>query len=513
MRSGPTARTTTSTSLLTDESRRATTSDTDRCAASRRIFAAAVTIRARLVVLLARTTTRSGTGPSATDPPDALKVAAAVTALLSLHAAPLHGRGVRRAASVPVLHRPHRSGHRRGDANGQAEGVRGFAAFSGDDVPDPQAVETFLGSKLEPCEVDPLYRELLAPAPELPRELEVLEADDDRKLLRLRRGTIELVADFAAEAGRDSSLMEVWPGHPFPLGPTWDGRGTNFSIFTENAERVELCLFDDDGDGEDADPARSSATAFNWHCYIPGVGPASATATASTAPYDPRVGHALQPAQAPDRSVREGDRGAGRLERAPDVLPYVPSADERCGSLRATTRTTADAIPKCVVVDPTLRLGGRQRRPTHPWNETVIYEVHVRRASRSCTRSCARTCAARTPDSRPKPAIEHLTSLGVTAVELLPGPSHHRRELPARSRSDELLGLLRRSASSRRTRCYAATGDSRRAGARVQGDGEGAAPRRDRGDPRRRLQPHRRGQPPRPDARRSRASTTPRTTG
>ncbi len=79
---------------------------------------------------------------------------------------------------------------------GRRKEFEAFASFSGQDVPDPQAVETFLRSKLSPREPDPLYRELLALRRELPRELEVIEADDERKLMRLRRGDVTLVADF-----------------------------------------------------------------------------------------------------------------------------------------------------------------------------------------------------------------------------------------------------------------------------------------------------------------------------
>ncbi len=67
-------------------------------------------------------------------------------------------------------------------------------------------------------------------------------------------------------------MTEVWPGRPFPLGATWDGEGTNFSLFSENAERVELCLFDDERP-RDAHRRSTERTAFNWHCYLPGVGP------------------------------------------------------------------------------------------------------------------------------------------------------------------------------------------------------------------------------------------------
>jgi hypothetical protein len=65
--------------------------------------------------------------------------------------------------------------------------------------------------------------------------------------------------------------MDVWPGHPFPLGPDWDGYGTNFALFSENAQRVELCLFD--ADDSETRILLTEREAFNWHCYIPGVGP------------------------------------------------------------------------------------------------------------------------------------------------------------------------------------------------------------------------------------------------
>ena len=66
-------------------------------------------------------------------------------------------------------------------------------------------------------------------------------------------------------------MTRTWPGHPFPLGPTWDGEGTNFSLFSEHAERVELCLFD--GEDREVRLPIEVRTAFNWHCYVPGVGP------------------------------------------------------------------------------------------------------------------------------------------------------------------------------------------------------------------------------------------------
>jgi maltooligosyltrehalose trehalohydrolase len=132
-------------------------------------------------------------------PPDALKVAAAVT--LFSPCTPLLFMGEEYLEQRPFQFFTDHVDPKIAEATrtGRRKEFESFSAFSGEDVPDPQAVATFLRSKLEPGEPDPLYRELLALHRELPRELEVLEADEDRKLLRLRRGTTELVADFAAK--------------------------------------------------------------------------------------------------------------------------------------------------------------------------------------------------------------------------------------------------------------------------------------------------------------------------
>lgn len=87
----------------------------------------------------------------------------------------------------------------------------------------------------------------------------------------------------------------VWPGGPFPLGPNWDGAGTNFSLFSENAESVELCLFDADG-REERIPVRER-TAFNWHCYLPEVGPGQRYGYRVHGPYDPQTGRRFNAAK------------------------------------------------------------------------------------------------------------------------------------------------------------------------------------------------------------------------
>ena len=85
----------------------------------------------------------------------------------------------------------------------------------------------------------------------------------------------------------------TWPGHPFPLGPVWDGEGTNFSLFSENAERVDLCLFDD-GDTETC-LQMTERTAFNWHFFVPGVGPGQRYGYRVHGPYEPELGARFNP--------------------------------------------------------------------------------------------------------------------------------------------------------------------------------------------------------------------------
>ena len=87
----------------------------------------------------------------------------------------------------------------------------------------------------------------------------------------------------------------VWPGRPFPLGAMWDGGGTNFTLFSEHATGVELCLFDD-GDNETSIPI-TQRTAFNWHCYVPGVGPGQRYGFRVHGPYAPLEGHRFNPAK------------------------------------------------------------------------------------------------------------------------------------------------------------------------------------------------------------------------
>jgi isoamylase len=212
-------------------------------------------------------------------------------------------------------------------------------------------------------------------------------------------------------------VTRTWPGHPFPLGPTWDGEGTNFSLFSENAERVELCLFDDE-DRELRLPLEER-TAFNWHCYVPGAGPGQRYAYRVYGAYDPQRGHRFNPAKLLIDPYAKAIEGPIRW-REGNVLPYVASGGDDA-ELHPDDADDARAIPKSVVVDRSFDWED-DRLPQTPWNETVIYEVHVKGFTKLHPRvrdDLRGTYAGFASED----AIAHLVSLGVTAVELL--PVHH----------------------------------------------------------------------------------------
>jgi glycogen operon protein len=211
--------------------------------------------------------------------------------------------------------------------------------------------------------------------------------------------------------------MDVWPGEPFPLGPTWDGRGTNFALFSENAARVELCLFDPEDNETRIE--LTEHTAFNWHCYIPGAGPGQRYGYRVHGAYDPATGHRFNPSKLLIDPYAKAIEGAIQWDRA-NVLPYVPSADEDA-DLELDDEDDAEAIPKCIVVDPAFDWQD-DRPPAHPWSETVIYEVHVKGMTKlhPDVRDDLRGTYAGLAS---EPALEYFRQLGVTAVEVL--PIHH----------------------------------------------------------------------------------------
>jgi isoamylase len=211
-------------------------------------------------------------------------------------------------------------------------------------------------------------------------------------------------------------MREVWPGEPFPLGATWDGGGTNFSLFSEHATRVELCLFED---GKEERVELTEQTALHWHGYLPLIGPGQRYAFRVHGPYAPEEGHRFNACKLLLDPYAKSIEGPIRFDAA-NVLPYVPTGEEDA-DLEPDDEDDADAIPKCVVIDPRFDWEGDRRLHT-PWHETVIYETHVKGFTmrREGVREDLRGTYAGLAS---EDAIAHLKQLGVTAVELL--PVHH----------------------------------------------------------------------------------------
>ncbi|MEV0145642.1 MULTISPECIES: glycogen debranching protein GlgX [unclassified Nonomuraea] len=207
-------------------------------------------------------------------------------------------------------------------------------------------------------------------------------------------------------------MRDVWPGEPYPLGATWDGVGTGFSVFSEVAERVELSLFHDDGSEERVD--LPEVDGFVWHAYFPGIVPGQRYGYRVHGPYEPSRGHRCNPAKLlldPYAKAIDGD-----LTWNESLFSY-----EFTDPARLNLADSAPYMPKNVVVNPFFEWGN-DRPPHTPYHQTVIYEAHVRGLT---MRHPAVPEALRgTYAGVGHPAIiDHLLSLGVTAVELM--PVHH----------------------------------------------------------------------------------------
>ena len=210
----------------------------------------------------------------------------------------------------------------------------------------------------------------------------------------------------------------VRPGKPWPMGATFDGEGVNFAVFSANAERLELCLFSDDGRKELARLPFKDRDGDIWHMHVGGLTPGTKYGLRAHGPYQPEAGHRFNPNKLLiDPYAKQLD---GRLKWSDAVMGY------RVGSPRADlsfdTRDSAFAVPKSVVVDPSFPWA--QAAPlAHPIGRSVIYEAHVKGLT------------AAHPGVDPglrgtylgvasEPMIEHLVKLGVTAIELLPVQAH-----------------------------------------------------------------------------------------
>ncbi len=204
--------------------------------------------------------------------------------------------------------------------------------------------------------------------------------------------------------------MRIWPGEPLPLGAVFDGQGTNFSVFSEIATRVELCLFD--GAGKETRIRLPEVTALCWHGYFPDIKAGQRYGFRVHGPWAPEDGHWCNPNKVLLDPYAQAIDGAWNWNEA--LFPY--HFDNPEGS--KNDLDSAAYIPKSVVVDRSFDWGG-DAPPKTPWHQTIVYETHVKGFTK---RLCALPDAVKgTYAGLAHPAaVEYLQKLGVTAVELLP---------------------------------------------------------------------------------------------
>ena len=209
-------------------------------------------------------------------------------------------------------------------------------------------------------------------------------------------------------------ISAVWPGSPFPRGATWDGEGVNFALFSENAVRVELCLFDAHGRKEIQRIDMPEQTDQIWHCYLPEARPGLLYGYRVHGPYDPARGHRFNP----HKLLIE--------PYAKDIVGSVKWADanfgyrigHRLGDLSFDRRDNAEYMPKCRVIDPAFTWGD-DRPPRVPWSDMVIYELHVKGFTKNLP-DVPKNLRGTYAGLATEPIIDYLKRLSVTSVELMP---------------------------------------------------------------------------------------------
>ncbi|MBF0153866.1 MAG: glycogen debranching protein GlgX [Magnetococcales bacterium] len=208
--------------------------------------------------------------------------------------------------------------------------------------------------------------------------------------------------------------LRVWPGQPFPLGATWDGKGVNFSLFSENAEKVELCLFDSSGMRETDRILLTEYTDQAWHCYLPDVRPGQLYGYRVYGPYAPESGHRFNHHKLLLDPYARSMQGTTRWNEALFGFRHGDPAED----LSFDVRDSAPFVPKCRVIDGAFSWGESCRPRTH-WLDTVIYELHVRGMTKRHMEVPERMRGTFSGMTIPA-VVRHLRNLGVTAVELLP---------------------------------------------------------------------------------------------
>ena len=210
--------------------------------------------------------------------------------------------------------------------------------------------------------------------------------------------------------------MQIWPGRPYPLGATYDGAGTNFALFSEVAERVELCLIDDASARSKRSVVETriemtEVDGFVWHTYLPGLQPGQRYGFRVHGPHDPATGHRCNPAKLLlDPYAKAVD---GQVDGDESLFSYRFDAHDALNDADSLEHTMYS-----VVVNPYFDWG-TDRPPRHEYHESVIYEAHVKGLTQTHPGLPEEVRGTYAGIGHPA-MIEHLVSLGVTAIELMP---------------------------------------------------------------------------------------------
>ncbi|MBL0168593.1 MAG: glycogen debranching protein GlgX [Propionivibrio sp.] len=209
-------------------------------------------------------------------------------------------------------------------------------------------------------------------------------------------------------------LSAVWPGTPFPRGATWDGEGVNFALFSENATKVELCLFDPTGENEIQRIELREQTDLIWHCYLPEAQPGLLYGYRVHGPYDPANGHRFNP----NKLLIEpyAKEIVGELRWSDAHFGY--SVGDSQEDMSFDCRDNAADMPKCRVIDPTFPWG-EDKAPHIAWTDMVVYELHVRGFTKNHP-EVPPALRGTYAGLATAPVIDHLKRLGITSVELMP---------------------------------------------------------------------------------------------
>ena len=217
-------------------------------------------------------------------------------------------------------------------------------------------------------------------------------------------------------AAAPPALATVWPGSSYPLGANYDGGGTNFALFSEIAEKVELCLIDDDG--QETRISLDEVDGYVWHAYLPDVNPGQRYGFRVHGPFDPASGHRCDPSKLLLDPYGKCFDGEFKFDQALFSYDLAVAAEDPAETGTPPQLDSSGHTMTSVVINPYFDWAN-DRSPRTPYHETVIYEAHVKGMTQ--THPAIPEALRGTYAGLAHPAIiDHLKSLNVTAIELMP---------------------------------------------------------------------------------------------